>query len=229
MIIIVDILIVIALSLFAAYGAKRGMVDEVLGLTGWIVAVLLALRLMGPVGGKLFAVARGKLPLIFCIILSFFVIITFVRLGFQALMAAFQKVFSEDIVTKVNKMGGAIFGFVKGALFVSVITIALTLLPFSDKIQAVETNSYLFHHMQRLAPATLGLVKKFIPQSQDALDRIMDGLEKAASTTSEVPSESKADSVSKSKQEPSQSDDFEETTPQNQRALLISKKNKLNE
>ena len=207
MMIIVDIIIVIALSLFAAYGAKRGMIDEVLGLAGWFVAVLVALRLMGPVGTKLFSVAQEKLPLTFCIILSFFIIITFIRLVFQALMAAFQKVFSEEIVNKVNKLGGAIFGFIKGALFVSVVAIAFTLLPFNEKIQEVESNTYLFYHMQRFAPATLGLLKKFIPQSQDALDKIMDGLEKAATSTGAAPSKSKSDSVSdKSKQEKSEYD-----------------------
>lgn len=182
----VDFLIVIALTIFVAQGSRRGMIEEVLGLTGWIMAVLLAVRFMGKVGDILSNFARGKLPETVLIIMGFFVVLIVVRLAFQAAMGAFQRVFSQDAITKVNKIGGAVFGFFKGALFVSVIVLAISMMPLWPKLQQAEEGSMLFYHMQRFAPAVFSIVKKFIPQSQEALDKLLDNLEKVGDKAAEA-------------------------------------------
>jgi len=182
---LVDVFIIIILSIFVAQGAKRGMIDEVLGLTGWIVAVLLAIRFMGKVGSMLYGFAGGKLPETLMIIMGFFIVLVVVRLAFQAVFAAFQRVFSQDAVTKVNKIGGAVFGFFKGALFISVLVLAISMAPLGLRFHRAEQGSLLFFHMQRFAPAVFNIVKKFIPQSQDALDKLMDSLERAGQKTAD--------------------------------------------
>ena len=113
---LIDFLIIIVLTIFVAFGSKKGMIAEILGLTGWAVAVLVALRFMGKAGAIMHRFAGGKFHEAIFIILGFFIILFGVRLAFQALTATFQKIFSQDTVTKVNKIGGAVFGFLEGAL-----------------------------------------------------------------------------------------------------------------
>ena len=47
---IIDILIIAVITIFVYRGAKNGMVNELLGFTGWVLAILLALRLGSRMG-----------------------------------------------------------------------------------------------------------------------------------------------------------------------------------
>lgn len=194
----VDFFILIVLIIFIALGSKRGMIEEVLGLTGWIVAILIALRFMWKLGSMLSNFAKGKIPESILIILGFIIILVVIRLAFQATTGAFKKVFSQSIITNVDKIGGAVFGLIKGALVISVLVLAMAFVPFGEKIQQQKSGSLLFGYAEGFAPAVFNIVKKFLPQSQNAIEKLMDSIENAGTKTNSPAKETKPDQTDKS-------------------------------
>jgi len=55
----VDIVVLIILLYFVYKGSRAGLIDELLGITGWVLAIILALRFGGAAG----AYVVEKLPL----------------------------------------------------------------------------------------------------------------------------------------------------------------------
>ena len=110
-----DIVIIIALAVSAFLGFRVGIIKAVLLLAGVIIGVILAGRCYGPFSEQLPFISQASVAKIvaFAIILIGVIIIAVV------LARLLKWTASVMMLGWVNRLGGAIFGLVLGALFCS--------------------------------------------------------------------------------------------------------------
>jgi membrane protein required for colicin V production len=165
--VIIDIMIIIGLVIFVYRGAQKGMVEELLGLTGWLLAILLAIKL----GGTAARILVGKVPRMapLASILGFIIMLIVARAAFHLFAQSFQKMFDADLRGKIDKFVGGLFGFVKGAFSISVLVLAIYVLPLGPRAKDLESRSVLFKHMTKFAQIVMDAVTKFVPQTEAPL------------------------------------------------------------
>ena len=165
-----DLAIVAALTVCVYFGAKRGMAQEVLGVTGWLIAVLLAIRFGGMIAGLILQKVP-TLPVRVAAILSFLLLLFATRILVQGFIQFFKKLFGSELHTKIDRFVGAVLGFIKGAFFVSVLTLMMQVLPLNERIQSIERESVLYPHMSGFARLMVDGVIRFVPQIQKPLQK----------------------------------------------------------
>jgi membrane protein required for colicin V production len=177
---IVDILIILSLALFLFFGAKRGMIKELLGLTGWILAVLMALKFGGLVSDLLAARVPGLK--ILSSVLAFFLVLAGVRIGFLLFAQVIKKVLVKGIIENVDRSVGALFGLFQGAFLVSLLAVAISLLPPNPDIIRYQKGSVLYPYIAKFSVVVINAVTVFIPQAEKAVDSLMERFDVSGET-----------------------------------------------
>jgi membrane protein required for colicin V production len=160
----IDVIIIICLTYFVYRGAVQGLIGELLGATGWIMATVLALRFGGWAGKKI--VAYIQIPANLVDIAGFVVMLLVVRAFIQIVLMGLRKSLDPKTHDATNKLLGAVIGFIKGAFLVSIFVLALSVIPLGEKMSRYEKESALFPHMAKFARALLSRVVHFVPQTQ---------------------------------------------------------------
>jgi membrane protein required for colicin V production len=110
-----DIVIIIVLAIQTFTGLSQGLIKALLGLVGLIVGIILAGRFYENLGSSLFSfisnpdVANAA---------AFIAILIVVWAVFSIVATILTKVVSAVFLGWVNRLGGAVFGFIMGAFFV---------------------------------------------------------------------------------------------------------------
>jgi len=123
----VDYTVITVLVLSIAWGAWRGLVHEVLSLTGWIMAFLAGNLFAAPLAEILPAAMRPELRVVVAFVLIFVGTLVLAAL-LAALITKFIKV---SVLHSLNRWLGALFGLLRGLLIVVVLAMVagLTSLP----------------------------------------------------------------------------------------------------
>ena len=110
-----DIVIIVLIAIPTLIGLRIGIIKTVLSLAGAIAGIILAGRFYAPLAEQLTFIPQDNLAKIaaFAIILIGVMIITGV------LASVLKWIASVVLLGWVNRLGGAIFGFVLGAVFCS--------------------------------------------------------------------------------------------------------------
>jgi len=110
-----DIVIIVAIAISTLIGLRTGIIKAVLSLAGLIVGVILAGRYYVPLSEQLSFIPQASVAKIvaFAIILIGIMVIAGVIAGLLKWVA------SAMLLGWVNRLGGAILGFVLGAIFCS--------------------------------------------------------------------------------------------------------------
>ncbi len=159
---IMDLLIVAALTYFVYKGARKGLTAEMLGVTGWIIAAILALRF----GGRAGMMVASRLPQVGGVAVStlgFVIVLVGVHLLFRVGFMALKKMAGSGGQATIDKFFGALVGFVKGALIISIIALALTNLRVGPRVEAYQQQSALFPHMAKFAQYVIDAVLRIAP------------------------------------------------------------------
>ncbi len=159
-----DLLIVAALTFFVYKGARKGLTAEMLGLTGWVIAALLALRF----GGRAGMMVAARLPLIGGVTVSmvgFVVVLVGVHLSFKVGFLALKKMAGADGLATIDRFFGALIGFIKGAFVVSIFALALSSLNAGPRLETYQRQSALFPHMTKFAQYMINAVIRFVPET----------------------------------------------------------------
>jgi len=108
-----DIVIIILIAVPTVIGLKIGIVKALFTVVGGIIGVILAGRFSGSLGEIMTFISDPALAKV-----AAFAIILIVVLIIAAVAASFVKwVLSAILLGWVNKLGGAILGFILGAIF----------------------------------------------------------------------------------------------------------------
>jgi len=159
-----DVVIILALTFFVYRGAKNGLIGELLGITGWLLAGIIALRYGSLAAQRISGMI--KLPDLATTVLGYAVVLLAVRLFLQVLLAGLKKGLDPKTHDTMNKLLGAIIGFAKGAFLVSIFVLALSIMPLGNQVKMYQLHSTLFPHMKKFAQVILRQVVYFVPQTQ---------------------------------------------------------------
>ncbi len=110
-----DIAILVLIAIPTLIGLKMGIIKAVLSLAGVIVGVLLAGNFYTLLAGRLTFISQDNLAKI----VAFAIILIGVMIIASVLASLLKWVVSAVMLGWVNNIGGAVFGFIMGAIFCS--------------------------------------------------------------------------------------------------------------
>jgi membrane protein required for colicin V production len=148
-----DIVIIIILILSALSGYRKGFIVGVASLAALILGIYVALFFSDVMVGllaDLFSIDSKYLP-IFAFILTFvLVVVAVVYIG-----KAVEKLIDILLLGFLNKLAGAVFGVLKGALIMSLVIWILNYFDADQKLisQQSRNNSSFFNHIESIAPS----------------------------------------------------------------------------
>jgi len=110
-----DLVLIVALIIFALIGLRVGIIRAALSLAGLIVGVILAGRYYVPLSEQLTFIPQASLAKV----VAFAIILIGVMVIASVLARLLKWAVSVMMLGWVNRLGGAIFCFVLGAIFCS--------------------------------------------------------------------------------------------------------------
>ena len=132
-----------------ALGVKRGLIREVMGFIGLLIGVVIAINKVDAVTAWVLSHMKAS-PVVVSFI-SFVLILVFFYLAFRLLGMLFNRVASLSGLGKVDQVGGALIGFVRGWVLVGFVLFLLFYLPLPQGLYQSIENSFF-------APAMTGSV-----------------------------------------------------------------------
>jgi membrane protein required for colicin V production len=159
-----DLIIIAFLIWFVYKGAKIGMAKELVGLTGWLIAALVALKY----GGRAGVMTERLLPMVAILpttLTGFIVALVGTHLAFRVFGYLLNKLVSGNVQSMLDKMGGGLIGFIKGAFIISIIALAVNSLKLGPRLEGYQQQSTLFPHMAQFAQLVVDKVVRPSPGS----------------------------------------------------------------
>ena len=109
----IDIAVLVAIAIFAYLGLRMGIIKAVLSLAGLIVGVILAGRYYEVLAEQLAFIPQASVAKI----VAFAIILVGVMVVAGVLASLMKWIASVTMLGWVNRLGGAVFGLVLGAIF----------------------------------------------------------------------------------------------------------------
>ncbi len=162
-----DIILVAIMGLFVLFGLFFGLVHTLGSMTGTILGIVLATRLVEPAFAKFgFLFGGGGIAKVVVFMIVFLLVSRFVGIALWVVEKAFGFFANIPFARSANRLLGGIFGFVEGVVVVGVASyFAMLYLPDGAIRAALESSSlasYLIATMttfQFLFPESLRIVK----------------------------------------------------------------------
>ena len=120
---LVDIVILVILGIFLLKGVFRGLLKEVCSLLGLVCGGLLAFYLHLPLAQWIMGMFHWPSQL--CVTLAFLIIFISTILIFGALGYVLNRFVKLVLLGGLNRLAGALFGFLQGVLLLALILFAL--------------------------------------------------------------------------------------------------------
>lgn len=150
-------------------GFRRGFLLSVIGLFGFVVAVVLGFYFMNPMNEWL-AQNVDSVNLSFPIIS--FLIIFLISMALISLIGwILKKIVNMVLLGPVDAMAGAVLGVVKAAFFISLFIWLLDKYGV-DLDYKLDGNSELLGYIKPLAPVVIDLLEPFFPIIQDTIKKL---------------------------------------------------------
>jgi membrane protein required for colicin V production len=112
-----DIVIIVILAIGVFMGLKTGLIKMVITLAGLILAIFLAGRLYQALADKMTFISSEKAAQI----LAYIIILVLVMIAAAVVAWLLSKIVSAILLGWLNRLGGAIFGLLIGAIFMGAI------------------------------------------------------------------------------------------------------------
>lgn len=130
---LVDIVILVILGIFLLKGVLRGLLKEVCSLLGLVCGGLLAFYLHLPLAQWLEGLFHWPSQL--CVTLAFLIVFISTILIFGALGYVLNRFVKLPLLGGVNRLTGAIFGFLQGVILLALILFALHSTSLPDDVR----------------------------------------------------------------------------------------------
>jgi uncharacterized membrane protein required for colicin V production len=165
--IIFDVLILLILAGFVFYGLFFGLIRTIGSLAGFVLGLLVAIHYYGPVfewAKNLFFgyPVAGRL---ICFFIIFTLVNRLVSFGFAILNRAFDLLSIIPFLKTINRLGGALLGFLEGGLILGIVLFTLSnnqyLSVFFDHyLNKSDFAPFLIKFSQTVAPLWPQVMKK---------------------------------------------------------------------
>jgi len=155
-----SLVLLVFVGVMAVTGLRKGLVRQILGLVGLVASVMLALQYYDVAAEyvlQYFAVPEG-----IATILGF----AAVCLSVAAVISIFGWIWGRLVkyspVSILDSLGGAFFGFAKGALFAMIVLFMVYALPFEGARQAIDSSS-IARELMNLSPVIFKSLEDVFP------------------------------------------------------------------
>lgn len=176
----VDIVLLILVGLGAYEGYKKGLLMSIVGLIGFVLAIILGVYFMEPMSKYL---ANHLKELTFAFPIIAFLIVFGITLALVGVAGwILKKMMNMILLGGLDSVGGAILGIVKTAFFISLF---LWLANLFDLKMSKEwsAKSEFMQYIEPLAPAVIWILEPIVPkigELQKTVDEIVEGFRDAA-------------------------------------------------
>ncbi len=158
---IVDIGIAIGIGLFVFSGFFEGFIKKIFGLLVLIVAFYTALHTHHFISEWL--QVSFSWPRLFSTILAFLCIFLFLLISGNILYRVFGN--KNELYKSWDRLGGGLFGFIEGAILVSLVLHLISLIDFPS--EEIINQSLLYSTVYSFAPVVFETLYIFIPQVRE--------------------------------------------------------------
>jgi membrane protein required for colicin V production len=164
----IDLVLVIILAMFILLGFRKGLLKEVIGFIGLVVAFWTAMRFTKAAAGlfpKLSIPAREAL--------TFLVILVGVFLLFHLAGFLLRKLIKASPLAILDRLGGVALGLLKGGLLLSICLLVLTLAPLPKPWAEKVEGSLAAQGVRQVAPMAYEATKVIGPGLRSLYERFM--------------------------------------------------------
>lgn len=163
----VDYIIIAVCAIFVANGFRKGFVQEIMGILGLVLAILLALRYFEDMGQIIST--RFGMPGNLANVMGFVVISLAIAAIVSIVAVAWKRVIGLSPLSVLDKIFGAGFGLVKGGLIITIILLALVSLQMPAVQDILLVQSPVAKEVLTLAPRLYERLEPLLPSSMDGL------------------------------------------------------------
>lgn len=143
-------------------GFKRGIISEILTLTGLISAIFISIFWYADL--SMFLIKQFKWNQALSNILSFIIIFIAVIIFFRLLENVFSHVTSLLLLNWLNNLGGALFGFIRGTIIVGLLLFLLNFIPLPLEIENQIRQSIFAEHFINGLIVVYNSLKEWLPE-----------------------------------------------------------------
>lgn len=179
---VIDIIIVIILGLGTYEGYRKGFLLGVLGLFGFVLAVLLGLYFMAPMNDWL-ANNVTEFNLGFPI-LGFVVVFILTLLFIKVVGWILKQVMNMVLLGPLDAIVGALFGAVKAAFFISLFFWQADLFKL-EMPKKWTKDSEMLCFLEPIAPGIVAVVEPFFPSIEESLKKLEEVVDKIKDATTD--------------------------------------------
>ena len=170
----IDVVILVLLGLGAYEGYKKGLLMSLIGIFGFVLAIVLGIYFMEFVGNWLATETEQKalaLPVV-AFLLIFFGTLFLINIAGRAL----KKMLGLVLLGGLDSLGGAVLGIVRTGFFISLLVWVLGKLEL-ESIKNWQANSAYLAYIEPLTPEVLELLDPILPSVKDASQELIQKLE----------------------------------------------------
>lgn len=159
-----DLLILGFLGFFLYRGAKKGLIREIFALIALLGALMCAVVFVDV--GVAMLKDLTEVPASAALFISFTLIFIVVFLVVRIIGAILSQIIRLALLGWLDRMGGLVFGFLKGLVIASLILLGLTLISWPKDIDTYIKRSALGPSVQLAAPRFFNHLKFVIPPAK---------------------------------------------------------------
>ena len=183
-----DIIIIVIITTFVFFGTKRGMVNELLGFTGWFISLLIALKFYVLVNPYILSKFQNISKI--SAYISIVIVLILAKIGIWFFVKLYAGLFKPKTNKLLNQFVGALFGFFQGAFLTSILILSISFFPKSN-IKNVEEQSYLAPHLKKFASLIVDSISYFVPQAGKAVQSVLDKTNESQDILKDMPKSGK--------------------------------------
>jgi membrane protein required for colicin V production len=173
----IDLVLAIILAMFILLGFRKGLLKEVIGFIGLVVAFWTAMRFTKAAAGlfpKISIPAREAL--------TFLVILVGVFLLFHLAGFLLRKLIKASPLAILDRLGGVALGLLKGGLLLSICLLVLSLAPLPKPWAEKMEGSLAAQGVRQVAPMAYEATKVIGPGLRSLYERFMTQAREPVST-----------------------------------------------
>ncbi len=171
-----DIILSLFLVFFLFVGYKKGFVSSIISLLG-LSAIVVLIGRFAPLA-KEGLIGRFALSPFMATILSYVLIVVLILLIAKIVKIILHKIIVFLEMNWLDKLLGSIFGLLNGVLILMLIVILIDVLPFSNSVWKLTSNSKLTNSIRILTQDVENNLLKKIPQPNIDQDKVIKKIKK---------------------------------------------------
>lgn len=174
-----DIIILLVLIWFTGFGLYRGLVRSVLNLVGVICALFFATLWLPHTSSflqKYLPLPDAQMGFIAFVALFILIVVAF-RIAAKIIQEGLRLV----LLGWIDRVGGLLFGFLKGALLISALLWVFALFPQTDSVKKIQDDSRLLPLVKPTLPLLYDGIVYVFPAAESFSEKMDDTIEQAKS------------------------------------------------